>query len=130
MIRNLQYMHLTCLREMTGQRHTGLANNVTTSLDLTNATTLHRLLSRLLMDSCPSLALKYATHAEELGDIGGASVHASILDMPSSHASTHTSATRARLISQLISKLDSPFAYHVSMSEKLKNSGFISFITG
>ena len=82
------------------------------------------------MNSNRDLALKHATYAAELGDIEGASVHAAILDKYSCHPSSHTSATRARLISQLISRLDPCFAYHASQSEKLKGCGFIQFTTG
>ena len=82
------------------------------------------------MEDDPETALHYATVAEELGDCEAASIRAEILDRSLSTGSGHMTTARARLVSQLLAKLDPSFAYHAGVSEKIKGSGFIQFISG
>ena len=82
------------------------------------------------MDRDLEKALHYATVAEELGDSEAASIRAEILDRSPNNRSGHITATRARLVSQLLAKLDPSFAYHAGVSEKVKGSGFIQYISG
>ena len=89
-----------------------------------------RLLARLYLDTNPAKSLAYANHASTLGDIPATSVHADILDAGKAPDSAQVTATRLRKISQLLAKLDPIFAFNVGRTERIKKSGFITFITG
>lgn len=88
-----------------------------------------RLLARLYLDLDPAKSLLFAEQAVALGDIASEPLLAIILDKIPGNSS-QISNTRLQLISQLLSKIDPAFAFNVSKSEMLKNSGFINFITG
>ena len=83
----------------------------------------------MYLDLDPAKALLFAEKAVALGDIASESLLATIIDKIPGTSSQITN-TRLQLISQLMSKIDPAFAYNVRKSEKLKNSGFINFITG
>ena len=87
-------------------------------------------MARLYLSSDPAKSLLYANQATALGDMPAAAVHADVLDTSMVPDSNQVSTNRLRMTSQLLAKLDPCFSYNVSSSEKIKESGFIRYITG
>ena len=87
------------------------------------------MLARLYLDLDPVRSLGYAEQAVALGDIASETLLSELLDNFPGNSSQITK-TRLQLISQLISKLHTAFAFHAGKSETLQRSGFINYITG
>ena len=78
----------------------------------------------------PKKALTYAQKASYLGDISAKHIEAAILDIDPSLDTQKSSLTRLQTISSLISIIDPSFAYNAASCEKIRKSGFITYLTG
>ena len=82
------------------------------------------------MVSDPKQALLYAQKATSLGDTSSKSIEATILDNNPSLAPHQHSLSRLQTISTLISKVDPVFAFNAAAVDKIRNSGFITHLSG
>ena len=120
------YTSLKDSRENHGQTFTGLNLHKIPQIIWYHS----RFLARLHLTSNPSKDHSYAIQAASLGDIGAEAVLAEILDSGNVSSTTHTSTNRVELMGQLLAKLDPEFSYNVNKSEKLRTSGFITYMAG
>ena len=82
------------------------------------------------MNLDPKKALTYAQKSSSLGDTVSPTIQATILDLHPSLAPQKMTLTRLQSIGSLISKIDPVFAYNATVQEPIKQSGFISIISG
>ena len=86
-----------------------------------------RILSRLFMESDPQKGLSYASEAAKLGDCEAQDLQNELLGCSVSGAAEKI---RIACISSLIAYLDPVFAFNVKINKAVRNTGFISYLTG
>ena len=94
---------------------------------------IYRLLSRMYLQSSPSLALVHSRKAIELGDIESKDILASLVDDPTIPKSVHCgqiSNNRLQLICHMLFRLDPVFVKKVQESTHVQHLKFTTFISG
>ena len=82
------------------------------------------------MDTNPTEAFELATEATKLGALQAPRLQAHLLDYAGATTQGPVGKDRLLAVSQLIVKLDPVFAFHVTGSESIRNTGFVNFLTG
>ena len=91
---------------------------------------IFRLLSRLLFETDPNKSFYYAERAIFLGDSGAIKLKTDLLDSGRIRSTDQISSTKLQLVSQLLCKLDSGFAFNARHLDESRRKDFITFITG